>query len=128
MGRNNEDARNGLDRADIPGFEGTMGMLDGLVSKYAPNASRRAADHLDNIQSAYHEGKITLEEAHDLNGTPADPNSGGQGYELGENDMGDEGYRMHAPGTPFGKRERSRKTARATHKRAGLTVHPKKGY
>jgi hypothetical protein len=34
MGRNNEDARSGLDRADIPGFEGTMGMLNNLVSKY----------------------------------------------------------------------------------------------
>lgn len=44
MPRNNEDARSGLDRADIPGFEGTMGMLDGLVSKYAPNASRRASE------------------------------------------------------------------------------------
>lgn len=119
MPRNNEDARIGLDRADIPGFEGTMGMLDGLVSKYAPNASRRAADHLENIKTAYHEGKITLEEAHDLNGSTG---------EHGDNDMGDEGYGLHAAHTPFGKAERSRKTARRVHKRAGLTVHPKKGY
>lgn len=34
MGRNNEDARNGLERPDIPGFEGTMGMLNNFVSKY----------------------------------------------------------------------------------------------
>jgi hypothetical protein len=41
MPRNNEDARSGLDRADIPGFEGTLGMLNNLVSKYAPNANKR---------------------------------------------------------------------------------------
>jgi hypothetical protein len=120
MGRNNEDARSGLDRADIPGFEGTMGMLDGLVSKYAPNASNRAAEHFENTKTAYREGKITLEEAHDLVG------SGGE-LGPGENDMGED-YRMHDAKTPFGKAERSRKNARATHKRAGLTVHPKKGY
>ena len=89
---------------------------------------RNNADFYNNVKGAYHEGKITLEEAHDLHGTPADPNSGGQGYEKGENDMGDEGYGMHAEGTPFGRAERSRKTARDTHKRAGLTVDPKKGY
>ncbi len=83
---------------------------------------------LSDIKTAVHQGKVTLEEAHDLAGTPANINSGGQGYELGENDMGDEGYKLHAPQTPYGRRERSRKTARDTHKRAGLNVHPRKGY
>ena len=97
------------------------------------NPADRANDpmrqpYLGDIKKALHEGKVTLEEAHDLNGTPANINKGGQGYELGENDMGDEGYGLHAPWTPFGRRERSRKTARDTHKRAGLTVHPRKGY
>lgn len=79
---------------------------------------RNTADFYNNVKDAYHEGKITLEEAHDLHGSTG---------EHGDNDMG-EGYGLHAAQTPFGKRERSRKTARDTHKRAGLTVHPKKGY
>jgi len=93
---------------------------------------------MEDIKTAYSEGKVTLEEAHDLNNTPADARkykripghggSGGAGYERGENDFDDESYRMHAPGTPAGRSERSRKNARDTHKRAGLNVHPRKGY
>ena len=81
---------------------------------------RNNEDFYNNVKEAYHEGKVTLEETHDLVG------SGGE-LGPGENDMGED-YRMHDAKTPFGKRERSRKTARDTHKRAGLTVHPKKGY
>lgn len=76
------------------------------------------APGLDDIKTAYHEGKVTLEEAHGLAGSSG---------EQGDNDLG-EGYGLHLAGTPFGKAERSRKTARNTHKRAGLTVHPRKGY
>lgn len=81
---------------------------------------RNNADFYNNVKTAYTEGKVTLEEAHDLYG------SGGE-LGPGHNDMGED-YRMHDAATPFGKKERSRKTARDTHKRAGLTVDPKKGY
>jgi hypothetical protein len=73
-----------------------------------------------DVKSAYSANKITLEEAHHLSG--GNPDDKVSGNELGEN------YEMHAEGTPAGKRERSRKSARATHKNAGLTVHPRKGY
>jgi hypothetical protein len=71
MGRNNEDARSGLDRADIPGFEGTMGMLDGLVSKYTPNMQKKKKREgedpsKEDVRDAYFSGKVTTEEANDL--------------------------------------------------------------
>jgi hypothetical protein len=75
-----------------------------------------------DIKTAYSANKITLEEAHSL--------AGGDG--IHEDNLSTsnpiQDYGMHAEGTPAGKRERSRKSARATHKNAGLTVHPKKGY
>ena len=79
---------------------------------------RNNADFYGNVKAAYHEGKVTKEEAHDLYGSTG---------EQGDNDMG-EGYALHDAKTPFGKQERSRKTARNTHKRAGLIVDAKKGY
>ena len=73
-----------------------------------------------DVKDAYGSNKITLEEAHHLSG--GNPDDRVSGNELGES------YEMHAEGTPTGKRERSRKTARRVHKNAGLTVDPKKGY
>ena len=73
-----------------------------------------------DIKGAYGSNKITLEEAHHLSG--GNPDDRVSGNELGES------YEMHAEGTPTGKSERSRKSARATHKNAGLDVHPRKGY
>jgi hypothetical protein len=71
MPRNNEDARSGLDRADIPGFEGTMGMLDHMVSKYTPNMQKKKNREGEepsekDVNYATKFGKITKDEAKDL--------------------------------------------------------------
>ena len=108
MGRNNEDARSGLNRPDLPGFEGTMGMLDNLVSKYT--RPKGETPHVNNVASAYDEGKITMEEAHDLNPGLADKKNA-QGYAT---------HKLRPEGTMSGRMQRSEETARKAHKKAGL--------
>ena len=52
MPRNNKDARSGLGREDLPGFEGTMGMLDDFVSKYTPNAQKKKDALSEDVENA----------------------------------------------------------------------------
>ena len=63
-----------------------------------------------DVKAAYADGKITMEEAHDLNpGLAKEKNS--QGYET---------HKLRPEGTMSGGMQRSEETARKAHKKAGL--------
>jgi len=74
MPRNNKDARSGLGREDLPGFEGTMGMLDHFVSKYTPNAQEKKDALSEDIENAT--DSYQVEAAHNKhNPRPKGPHS-----------------------------------------------------
>jgi hypothetical protein len=52
MGRNNEDARNGLERADMPGFEGTAAAFGNLIkSGNAIVKKRKSKDEDEDVDA-----------------------------------------------------------------------------
>jgi hypothetical protein len=108
MPRNNEDARSGLNRPDMPGFEGTTGALNSFVSKYT--RPKGETPDVKDVKSEYDEGKITMEEAHDLNPGLADEKNA-QGYAT---------HKLRSEETMSGRMQRSEETARKVHKKAGL--------
>ena len=77
---------------------------------------------INDVKTAISAGKITKEEGYDLAGSKPDT-----AHEMSDHPLGSD-YKIHQKDTPIGKRERSRKVARETHKRAGLKVEPRKGY
>jgi len=77
---------------------------------------------VSDIQEAISAGKVTKEEGYDLAGVKPDT-----AHEMSDHPLGSD-YKIHQIDTPIGKSERSRKISRATHKRAGLEVQPRKGY